>query len=92
MRYADGPSAEVEIYIDAPPARVWDLVSDIELPARFSEELQGAQWLDETPAVGARFQGRNRHPAVGEWETTSYVVAYEPERTFAWAVGDPDRP
>ena len=92
MRYADGPTAEVEVYIDAPPSRVWELVSDIELPARFSEEFQGAEWLDNGPAAGARFRGRNQHPAVGEWETTSFLVGYEPERTFAWAVGDPDRP
>ena len=92
MRYADGPTVEVETYIDASPARVWDLVSDIEMPARFSEEFQGATWLDDNPSVGARFQGRNRHPAVGEWETTSFIVAYVPERLFAWAVGDPEHP
>ncbi len=94
MRYADGPSVDVEVHIDAPPARVWELVSDIDLPARFSEEFQGAEWLDDAvgPALGARFTGRNRHPAAGEWATTSVVVGCEPERAFAWAVGDPDHP
>ncbi len=94
MRYADGPSVEVEAHIDAPPARVWELVTDIALPARFSEEFQGAEWLDEAaePAIGARFRGTNRHPAIGEWQTTSVLVAVEPERVFAWAVQDPDNP
>jgi uncharacterized protein YndB with AHSA1/START domain len=94
MRYADGPSVEVEARIDAPPARVWELVTDIALPARFSEEFQGAEWLDEAaePAIGARFRGTNRHPAIGEWQTTSVLVAVEPERVFAWAVQDPDNP
>ena len=46
MKYADGPSAEVEVLIDAPIQRVWDLVCDINLPARFSAEFQGAALLD----------------------------------------------
>jgi uncharacterized protein YndB with AHSA1/START domain len=94
MRYADGPSVEVVVHVDAPAARVWELVSDIGLPARFSEEFQGAEWLDDAtgPALGARFQGTNRHPAVGEWQTTSVLVAFEPERVFAWAIGDTDNP
>ncbi|MGH9184993.1 MAG: SRPBCC family protein [Acidimicrobiales bacterium] len=94
VRYADGPTAEVTIHIDAPPARVWSVVTDISMPARFSDEFQGANWLDGAtgPATGARFMGRNRHPATGEWETTSVVVACEPERVFGWAVGDADDP
>lgn len=94
MRYADGPTAEVEIHIDAPPARVWELVSDINVPAGFSSEFQGAEFLDAAtaPALGARFAGRNTHQAVGEWQTTSFIVALEPGRVFAWAVTDPDTP
>ena len=94
MRYADGPSVEVEAHIDALPARVWELVADIALPARFSEEFQGAEWLDDAreAALGARFRGTNTHPAAGEWQTTSVLVAFEPERVFAWVVGDPDNP
>lgn len=94
MKYADGPTTEVETVIDAPPSRVWDLVCDINLPARFSSEFQGAQWQDNAggPAVGARFTGRNKHRAAGEWETTSIIVACEPERVFEWAVSDADNP
>ena len=94
MRYADGPTVEVDTYIDAPPSRVWELVCDIDLPSRFSEEFQGATWLDDATgaAPGAKFRGRNKHPAAGEWETTSTVVACEPERIFEWAVVDPDNP
>lgn len=84
---------EVEVHVDAPPSAVWDLVTDINLPARFSPEFRGADWLEGTgPALGARFQGRNQHTAIGEWQTTCFVVACEPERVFAWAVTDPDNP
>jgi uncharacterized protein YndB with AHSA1/START domain len=92
VKYADGPSVEVDILVTAPIERVWALVSDIELPARFSSEFLGARWVDEEPRVGARFAGRNHHDALGEWETTSFVTRYEPPRSFAWAVTDPDQP
>jgi uncharacterized protein YndB with AHSA1/START domain len=94
MRYADCPTVEVEVHVEAPPARVWALVTDIDLPARFSSEFQEGIWLEEAGAatLGAQFKGRNRHPARGEWETTSTVVACEPERVFGWAVGDPEHP
>jgi hypothetical protein len=92
MKYADGPTAEVEIVIDAPVETVWALVSDINLPARFSNELRAADWLDDERRVGARFVGRNFHPAAGEWQTTSIVSRYEPMRAFAWSVTDLEHP
>ena len=59
------------------------------MPARFSTEFQGADWADGSsgPALGAAFVGRNKHPAAGEWQTTSTISGYEPERLFEWAVG-----
>ena len=92
MRYDEGPSVEVDVVVQAPAQRVWGLVTDIGLGARFSAEFKGAEWLDPGPAVGARFVGRNAHPALGEWETTSWVNLYEPGRAFGWAVSDPDSP
>ena len=93
-RYADGPSVEVETWIDAPPGRVWGLITDRQLIARMSDELQEVHWLDgaEGPSLGARFTGRNRNDALGEWTTTSHVVEFEPERAFRWAVQDPENP
>jgi uncharacterized membrane protein len=93
-RYADKPAVEVRIWIDAAPARVWELVSDIELMPATSPELQSVEWLDGArgPAAGARFAARNRHEALGEWGSTSQVVEFDPERVFGWAVGDPADP
>jgi uncharacterized protein YndB with AHSA1/START domain len=87
VRYADGPTVTVDVLIDAPPERVWDLVSDITLPARFSSELQAAEWIDDT-----HFRGRNRHEAAGEWETTCTVTERDAPRVFEYAVGDPTNP
>lgn len=93
-RYADKPTVQVRTWIDASPGRVWELVSDISLMPAMSEELQSVAWLDRVTkaCVGARFVGRNRHEAVGEWETTSHVIECEAQRVFAWAVGNPDQP
>jgi uncharacterized protein YndB with AHSA1/START domain len=92
MRYEEGPTTEVDVLIAAPIDRVWQLVSDIDLPSRFSNEFLGARWLDEEIGVGARFVGRNQHQALGEWETTSFVNRYEPPRAFGWDVTDADHP
>jgi uncharacterized protein YndB with AHSA1/START domain len=94
LRYSDCPTTEVTVTIAAPPGAVWALVSDIQLPARFSSEFLGADWLDgvTAPAAGAAFVGRNSHAAIGEWETTSTICDFEPERRFGWAVGDTDQP
>jgi uncharacterized protein YndB with AHSA1/START domain len=93
-RYADKPTVEVRTWIDAPPERVWAVVSDVELMPSMSDELQSVEWLDGAtgPAVGARFIGRSKHEALGEWATTSHVIEYDPPRVFAWAVVDPDDP
>lgn len=94
-RYADCPTVEVETWIDAPPERVWPIVSDIGAIPDGSPELQAAEYCDGAeggPAVGRRFSGTNRHPAIGEWTTTSYIVACDEPRVFEWAVTDPDNP
>jgi len=90
-RFADQPEVEVAADIEAPAEVVWSLVTDINLPARFQDEFRGAKWLDPRPGVGARFLGHNERRG-RTWETTSWVLAYEPLREFGWAVSDPDNP
>lgn len=91
-KFADLPVVEVTTDIDAAPHFVWALVTDINLPAQFQDEFVGAEWIDEGEVrVGSRFVGRNQRKD-RTWETTSWVVAYEPERTFGWAVSDRDNP
>ncbi|HEX5407544.1 MAG TPA: SRPBCC family protein [Pseudonocardiaceae bacterium] len=94
MRYAECPTTDVESYIDARPERVWELVTDIRLIAEVSTELTRVEWQDEAgcAAVGARFVGHNFHQAMGEWQTTSFVIECERPRVFAWAVSDVANP
>ncbi len=88
-RYADTPTVEVETHVDAPPERVWPLVSDVTRMPSMSPELQSVEWQGGAtgPAVGAWFVGHSKHPAIGEWSAPSEVIEYEEPRVFAWAVG-----
>lgn len=88
LAFADGPETAAFVHVEASPEAVFALISDIDLPARFSSEFLGARWLEGAsgPAVGARFAGRSRHHAVGEWETESTIVEFDPPRVFAYDV------
>ncbi|RZT85071.1 polyketide cyclase/dehydrase/lipid transport protein [Pseudonocardia sediminis] len=88
MRYADGPTAESEIVVDAPAEALWPLVTDLSLMAELSSELQRVDWLDgaDGPASDVRFRGHSAHSAIGEWSTVSTVTVWEPGRRFGWEV------
>jgi uncharacterized protein YndB with AHSA1/START domain len=92
--YADTPAVAAQTYIEAPPERVWRMVSDIFLMPELSSELREVSWLDGVtgPAVGHRFTGRNANEYNGTWETVSTVIECDEPRCFAWAVGDPGHP
>jgi nitroreductase len=92
LSFEDGPGAVAEIDIGAAPPVVWALVTDLNLPARFSTEFVGAQWASDERGVGARFDGRSQHPAIGEWTVPCYVDAHDEPRTFGWRTSDLDQP
>ncbi len=94
VRYADGPTTDVTIEIAASPPEVWAIVSDPTFPPKHSGELQEAGWDPDgpEPGLGARILGRNKHPKVGEWSTTSFVVAWQENEVFSWAVADREQP
>jgi hypothetical protein len=92
LRFEDGPGAIAEVEIAAPPTTVWPLVSDINLPARFSDEFAGAEWASDDRGVGALFHGRNQHAALGEWTIPCFVDTCDEPRAFGWRTSDPDNP
>lgn len=82
----------VSIDIDAPPDRVWRLVSDVTQIGRFSPETFAGEWLGgaTAPSVGVRFRGHvRRNQRWPVYWTTCRIVACEPDRTFAFAVEFP---
>ena len=92
LRFEDGPGVIVEIDIDARPAVLWPLISDIEIATRFSTESQGADWVGDERGLGARFTGHNAHDAVGTWDLPCTVDTYDEPTSFGWRTADPDRP
>ena len=77
---------EVSIHVDAPPRRVYDIVTDITHMGEFSPETSRARWVGGArgPAVGARFRAWNRK-GVAVWTNRPTVVVAEPGRAFAFS-------
>jgi hypothetical protein len=71
---------------------VWQQVTDVEVPTRFSDESLGAEWQGDERGVGAVFIGRSQHPAVGEWSLPCHVDVCDEPRSFGWRTSDPDNP
>ncbi|HVB19495.1 MAG TPA: SRPBCC family protein [Acidimicrobiales bacterium] len=86
----ENESVRVDVMIDADVDQVWAVVSDPSMPAAFSEEFVGAEWLDDV-AVGARFVGKNQRGDYA-WSTTCTMTEYDPPRAFIYVVEDLDDP
>lgn len=75
------------IYVEASPAQVWDLVTDIKRTGEWSPICKECWWKEPATGVeeGAWFHGRNE--ANGKtWETQSLVVAAQKPKEFTWMV------
>ena len=68
------------------PAAIWALVTDINLPARFSDELHTVEWIDGATdvAVGNRFRASNNNDLMGDSQTECEVIEVEPGRRWAY--------
>ena len=81
---------EVSVWMDAPPAEVWDLVSDVTRIGEFSPETFEARWTRGStgPEVGAYFKGHVKRNGVGPtYWSLCRVTACEPEKVFEFSVG-----
>lgn len=85
-----GASGRASTTVQAPPERVYDTVSDVTRVPEWSPECVGGRWVGgaDGPAVGARFEGRNRRGPV-RWRTRPKVVAADRPREFAFVMGLP---
>ena len=86
----DEERVDVETVVAAPVDRIWALVIDVDLPARFYTKFEGGEWLVD-PGPGATFRGHNRIGDVA-WSTTCTVIDFRPGEAFAWAVESVDDP
>jgi uncharacterized protein YndB with AHSA1/START domain len=80
----------VTMFMQAPPEKVWSLVSDVTRIGEFSPETFEGEWLDGAtgPAVGVRFRGHVRRNGRGPvyWSPCTITECEEP-RVFAFSVG-----
>ena len=84
--------ASVKVHMDAPPEKIWALVSDVTQIGRFSPETFEAEWIEGStgPAAGARFRGHVRRNEKGPvYWTACTVVDCDPNRRFSFGVGKP---
>jgi uncharacterized protein YndB with AHSA1/START domain len=75
--------------MDAPPERVWDLVTDVTRIGEFSPETFDGEWIDGAtgPAIGARFRGHVKRNQKGPtYWTKCTVTVCEPNRAFEFDV------
>ena len=86
---------EVSIHVEAPPAEVWALVSDVTRIGEFSPETFEARWTHGAtgPAEGARFKGHVKRNGVDPtyWSPCTVTKCVEPgddgRGVFEFAVG-----
>ena len=86
--------AAVNLHIDAPPDKVWGLVSDITRMGEYSPEVIEAEWIGDAtgPAVGATYRGHvRRNESWPVYWTTCKITECVPGRVFEFAVVFGDR-
>jgi uncharacterized protein YndB with AHSA1/START domain len=77
-------------WVDATPADVYSLVSDVSSISRWSPNASDVAFDEGSgPEAGAWFCGRNRRDGK-EWITRSQVVKAEPGAAFVFVVGGAD--
>ncbi|WGX98103.1 SRPBCC family protein [Nocardioides sp. L-11A] len=77
---------EDSIAIDAPPARVWALVSDVRRMAEWSPQVTSTRLAEGAElGEGAAFTNRNQHGEL-EWTTHARIVRFAPEEEIAFRV------
>ena len=80
------PHDSASIEIEAPPERVYELVSDITRMGEWSPECRRCTWVRGAtgPEVGARFLARNKGRRGPSWFTLPVVTVAEPGTEFAF--------
>jgi uncharacterized protein YndB with AHSA1/START domain len=76
---------EASVDIDAPPAQVWSLVTDVQRMASWSPMVVRTKVKGGVVQQGATFSNLNRQGLLF-WPTGAEVVRFEPHRDFAFRV------
>ena len=76
---------EAQVYIEAPPEKVFRLISDVTRMGEWSPECRRSHWIGESvgAVVGAHFRGHNRRGWL-RWAVQCRVTDVELDQTFAF--------
>ena len=78
---------EASIDVDATPAQVWSLVTDVVRMSSWSPQVVRTTVKGGVVEQGARFSNLNRQGLLF-WPTKAKVVRFEPHRDFAFRVAE----
>jgi uncharacterized protein YndB with AHSA1/START domain len=86
------PIAEATVHVDAPPERVYGLISDVTRMGEWSPECYRCEWVGGAtgPEPGARFKGSNKQGWM-KWSTTAEVDVADPGREFTFSTRSGDK-
>jgi uncharacterized protein YndB with AHSA1/START domain len=89
---AEGVEGRATIHVNAPPEKMYAMVTDVTRMGEWSPECRRAEWVGDAtgPAVGARFKGHNKL-GIARWSTTPTVKVADPGREFTFETGKPGK-
>src|SRR5262249_9937090 len=89
---AEDVEGKATIQIQAPPEKVYDMITDVTRMGEWSPETVRAEWVGGAtgPAVGARFKGHNKL-GLARWSTTPTVKVADPGKEFTFETGKPGK-
>jgi len=79
------PPLEASIHIDAPPARVWQIVADQRRMNEFSPETYRQKFFGDEIGSGTRSINLNKRKGY-LWPTASLITEFVPEKRLAFYV------
>jgi uncharacterized protein YndB with AHSA1/START domain len=89
---AEGVEGQATVHIQAPPEKVYAMISDVTRMGEWSPETHRCEWIDGAagPTVGARFKGSNKR-GILRWSTKPTVTVADAGNEFTFEVGAPGK-
>jgi uncharacterized protein YndB with AHSA1/START domain len=87
-----GVEGSATVHIQAPPEKVYAMVSDVTRMGEWSPETYKCEWIEGAtgPAAGARFRGSNKR-GILRWSTKPTVKVADPGKQFTFDTGRPGK-
>jgi carbon monoxide dehydrogenase subunit G len=85
---AEGVEGQATVHVNAPPEKVYAMISDVTRMGEWSPETYKCEWVEGAtgPAVGARFKGSNKR-GILRWSTKPTVKVADAGKEFTFETG-----